>query len=64
MVDGDKFMKAREVATIIILAVAILIGFGSAVLTDLDDNIIEEASEEVIERTTGIGVDLTPDSEE
>lgn len=49
--------------TLLALAAIVMIGGLSAVLLK-SDNPIEEACEEVIRETTGIDVDLTPDSPE
>lgn len=49
--------------TLLALAVFVMIGGLSAVLLR-NDNPIEEACEEVIKETTGIDVDLTPNSPE
>lgn len=47
----------------IVILVAIIVGVGSTLYLK-DDNIIEERSEEVIQKKTGIEVDLSPKSPE
>jgi hypothetical protein len=48
---------------LIIILISLIIGFGSIFLLG-NDNPIEEIAEKVIEKETGIDIDLTPASPE
>jgi hypothetical protein len=59
-------MIFREGATLILLALAVvigIIGYSSSLFLG-DDNPIEESCEAVIKKTTGFDLDLTPNSPE
>lgn len=49
---------------LVIALIALIIGVSSAFLTKKDDGPIEQAMESVIEKETGMTVDLTPNSPE
>ncbi len=60
-------MKLYDVGAtaLIIVAIAILIGFASNKIIKMEeDNIVEEIAEEIVESQTGLDLDFTPDSPE
>ncbi len=70
IVNSVRLMNWRRAIMKLIIVVAVIAAFigGCSYLNQLaglkDDNVIEEATEDVIEHETGVRIDLTPGSPE
>ena len=53
--------KEMTIVTAIIVAIAILTGFGAYQITKQPDSAVEQFAEEVIENQTGFDIDFSPD---
>lgn len=53
-----------KIVGIVLVGVAVLAGIGSRFLFKKTDSIVEEIAEQVIEKETGVDIDLSPDTED
>lgn len=64
MCNQKGFTFAEVLVVAAIVTVAALVGLAAKVISNKSDTAVEEAAEELIEKETGIEIDLSPDSPE
>lgn len=62
--DGLTKREKRVIAAIVIFVICAMAGITSAIIVGADDQPTEEFAEQVIEKETGLDIDLTPKSKE
>lgn len=62
--NGLTKSEKRVIAAIAIFVICAMVGITSAIIVGSDDQQTEEFAEEIIEKETGLDIDLTPKSKE